>query len=326
MSAIDLAGVLDAIRPFDAFVVCTHAGPDGDAIGSMLAMRHLLQALGKSQVVCLCDDSVPRMFQWLSGAEDIRVGPEAFVDGDLVILVDVSRRHRLGRVGEALEERHRVLVVDHHLDEAPCGALNFVDPSYAATGEILADLYEAAGLTPTLSAAECMYVAQVTDTGGFRFASTNGRSHRIAARLVDTGIDVADISTRVFDALSPTKFALLVAVLDRVQLTHGGRVATSFVTGEELQRLKASGEDVDGLVNLARNIEGVDVAMLLKEVGPRATKVSLRSRRSFNSAEFLGPFGGGGHAGAAGATLPLSLESARTTLLEAVSRVLGVAP
>ncbi len=326
MSAVDLHGVLDAVRRSDSFVICTHVGPDGDAVGSMLAMAHLIRALGKSNVVCLCEEPVPRMFQWLTGANEIHVGVEELAPCDLVVVVDVSRRHRLGRIGDAITDGQRVLVVDHHLDDAPCGTLNFVDPSYAATGEIIADLYEAANLTPTLSAAECMYVAQVTDTGGFRFASTNGRSHRIAARLVDTGLDVAEISTRVFDALSPTKFALLVAVLDRVRLTHGGRVATSFVTEEELQRLKAAGEDVDGLVNLARNIEGVDVAMLLKEVGPNATKVSLRSRRPFNSAEFLGPFGGGGHAGAAGATLALPLEPARTTLLEAVSRVLGVAP
>ncbi len=323
MTTIDLAAVVRELRAADSFLLGTHVSPDGDAIGSMLALRHLLTALGKERVVCACADPVPRTYRWLPGADDIVDGRDVRGDFDLAVIVDVSRTSRIGTVADAIRPPTRTLVIDHHLDDCPCGDLNFIDPSYAAVGEVVTELFSTAGVALSREAAMCAYVALATDTGSFRFSSTTARSHRMAARLVETGIDVAEISARVFDAMSQTKFRLLVRVLGRVQFTHGGRVAYSEVTASELEELSVTGEDLDGIINSARNIDGVEVAMLFKEVGPGTTKVSLRSRSAFNSARFLQRFGGGGHAGAAGATLSLPLREARAVVLEEAAQSLG---
>jgi len=325
MSAIDLPGVVEELRRAEKILITTHVSPDGDAIGSMLAACHLLTALGKTDVTCACDDPVPPLFRWLPGADAVRSPDGLAGPYELAVILDVSRRDRIGRVSDHIGAGTRVMVVDHHLDDSPCGDLNFIDSSYGAIGEIVTELFEISGAPLSREAAQCAYVAVATDTGSFRFSSTNARSHRVAARLLETGIDVAEISSRIFDAMSLAKFRLMSRVLARVQFTCGGRVAFSEVTAREMQELSASGEDLDGLVNFARNIDGVEVAMLFKETGPSTTKVSLRSRRTFNSALFLQRFGGGGHAGAAGATIALPLAEARTRVLEEAGCLLGEA-
>lgn len=323
MSRTDLAGVVGELRKADSFLVSTHVSPDGDAIGSMLGMYHLLRALGKRRITCACADAVPRLYRWLPAVEEVVDVSGVQGPYDLVVIVDVSRRSRIGNVSDAIPAGTPVLVVDHHLDDEPCGDVNFIDPSYAAVGEIIADLFEAAGLCMSREAAECAYVALTTDTGSFRFSSTTARSHRVAARMLDAGIDVGEISGRIFDAMTLAKFRVMAHVLSHLQFAQGGRVAFGEVTLREIQELDSTGEELDGLINFARNIDGVEVAMLLKEVGPACTKVSLRSRPSFNSAVFLQRFGGGGHAAAAGATLALPLREARARLLREVACCLG---
>jgi phosphoesterase RecJ-like protein len=143
--------------------------------------------------------------------------------------------------------------------------------------------------------------------------------------LLAAGIDVADIVMRIFDTTSMTKFRLMANVMHRLQFACGGRVAYSEVTNAEIEELAAGGEDLDGFVNLARNIDGVEVAMVFKETGPATTKVSLRSRKTFNSALFLQRFGGGGHAGAAGAVIDLPIAQARAKVLGEVECELGEA-
>ncbi|MDX9972070.1 MAG: bifunctional oligoribonuclease/PAP phosphatase NrnA [FCB group bacterium] len=323
MTAIDLAGVVSELRRAQSFLVTTHASPDGDAIGSMLATRFLLEAMGKERVTCICHDPVPGIYRWLPGAGEIRTPDDPLEPFELAVIVDVSQRNRIGRVGDRIPAGVRTLVIDHHLENGPCGDLNFVDPTYAATGEIMTELFEVAGVPLSVEAAECAYVALATDTGSFRYSSTTARSHRMAERLMAAGIDVGRISERVFDFMSLAKFRLMAHVLQRTQFACAGRVAYNEVSLREMQDLAAKSEDLDGLVNLARNVEGVEVAMMFKETGPASTKVSMRSNRDFNAALFLQRFGGGGHACAAGATIALSLSEARTSVLNEIEVLLG---
>lgn len=323
MTAIDLAGVVSELRRADSFLITTHASPDGDAIGSMLAVRFLLEAMGKTRVTCVSHDPVPKVYRWLPGVTEVRRPSDSIEPFDLAVIVDVSQRGRIGRVGDHIPAGVRSLVIDHHLETQPCGDVNFVDPTYAATGEIITELFEVADMPLSVEAAECAYVALATDTGSFRYSSTTARSHRMAERLINAGIDVGSISERVFDFMSLAKFRLMSHVLQRMQFACDGRVAYNEVSLRELQELSAKSEDLDGLVNLARNIEGVEVAMLFKEIGPASTKVSMRSNRDFNSALFLQRFGGGGHACAAGATMSLPLNQARESVLGEVESLLG---
>ena len=315
--------VLEAVSAGDSFLVTSHTSPDGDSIGSMLCVYHLLRALGKRDVLCVNEDPVPRNYQWLSGASDIVTDSGCCKAVDVAIVVDVARMDRLGRVRESVAKAKKVIVIDHHLEDRPDGDIRFVDATYGAVGEMVVELFLAAGAPISREAAECAYVSIITDTGGFRFANTTARSHRIAAALLEAGINVPEISSRVFDELSMPKFKLLTRVLERMRCDAGGRVAYSTLTAADIEGASAELEDFSGLVDFARNIRGVDVGILFREVNEHSTKVSVRSHSTFNSAKFLRKFGGGGHSGAAGATLELPLEEACAAVLKEIRQELN---
>jgi len=327
MSRTELRDIVEAFRRAQSFVVLSHPGPDGDAVGSTLALAHLLDALGKEQVVCVNDDPVPRIYRWLSGAERIvRSDTCPPVSADMAVLVDVSRRDRVGKAARVIPDSRPLVVLDHHLEERPEGDLNFVDPTRSSVGEIVADLFEAAGLEMSREAAQCAYVALVTDTGGFRYTNTNARCHRVAARLLEAGVDAAAVSARLFDTMSAPKFDLLRRVVHRMQREVDGRLAHTYLKMEDMEEACAGLEDLEGLVNFGRNIDGVVVGALFRELGPEETKVSLRARAPFNCAQFLDQFGGGGHPGAAGATIEAPLASATRQVLKQLRIDLGDLP
>ena len=324
MSKTELSDIVEVFRRAQSFLVLSHPGPDGDAVGSTLALAHFLEALGKKQVMCVNDDPVPRTYRWLSGAKRIvRTDACPPVSADMVVLIDVSRRDRVGNAAQVIPDSRPVVVLDHHLEQRPEGDLNFVDPTRSSVGEIVADLFEAAGLQMSLEAAQCAYVALVTDTGGFSYTNTTPRCHRIAARLLEAGVDAAGVSARVFDTMSVPKFDLLRRVVQRMQRDVDGRLAHTYLKMQDMDEASAGIEDLDGLANFARNIEGVVVGAMFRELAPKETKVSLRARPPFNCAQFLERFGGGGHAGAAGATLEAPLADASQQVLEPLRAHLG---
>ncbi|MDK1021886.1 MAG: 30S ribosome-binding factor RbfA [Candidatus Hydrogenedentes bacterium] len=323
MNLIDLKGVVEECRGADSFLVTTHSNPDGDAIGSLLAMRHFLNALAKEDVTCACHDPAPRIYDWLPGATEIVNADNLRATYDLVVVLDVAQLDRIGSVALRLSPEQRILVLDHHREENPCGTVNFIDHTYASASEIVTELFDASGLPISREAAECAYVGLTTDTGSFKYANTDARAHRCAARLLETGIDVSDISSRVFDVMSLPKRDLLRRVLERLQVSDCARYAWSYLTGQDMIEAGAMSEDVDGLVNFVRNLEGVEVGMLFRELERNRLKVSMRSRGRLNAADVLRPLGGGGHAGAAGATLHLPMEEGRARVLQAVEEALG---
>ncbi len=312
MLKLGLEAVIEELRAADSFFLTSHVNPDGDAVGSVLAMRYFLEALGKHNITCYLSDPVPKRYAHLPGAKAIQTGNiKSTPSYDLALVLDVSRRDRMGQAVDYVPAHQKTLIIDHHLEEEPEGTSGYIDATYAATGEIVAALYEAAELPMSIFAAHCIYVAQITDTGGYRFSNTSPRSHRIAAALLETGIDAAEICRDVFDVLPLPKMYLLQRVLDRLALSAEGRLAVSYVCQQDLTDVAASREDMDGLINYVRNIEGVEIAALFTEVAPDATKVSLRAAAGFNAAQFLNGYGGGGHAAAAGATIEESLEAVR---------------
>ncbi len=326
MPKATLGEIVQEIREGDSFLLLSHAAPDGDAIGSMLCMYHLLRAIGKNDVTCLNDDTVPRIYSWLPGAELLQSSAafSAPLPASHAIVVDAASKARVGAAGNLVEPNARWIAIDHHPDERSTMDLAFVDPAYSAVGEILVELFDEAQIPLSIEAATCAYVSITTDTGGFRYANTTARSHRIAARLIEAGVDAAEVSSRVFDMMSVAKFDIMKRVVERIQRIADGRVAYSMLTLKDLRETSAKSEDVDGLINFARNIEGVELGIMFRETGPLATKVSMRSRRSFNCGEFLEALGGGGHAGAAGATIEMSLTETRRMILERVRSALGV--
>lgn len=315
MGLTDLDGIVAALKEIESAVVVSHLHPDGDAVGSVLAMGYFLESLGTAKVRCVLEDSTPRIYRWLPGVDRIVSSEDLGDEFDTLVIVDVAQLDRIGKLGERDLSGKRIIVVDHHLAETPEGRVNFVDPTYSSCGEIIADLFEAAGIPFSKEAALCIFVALVTDTGGFRYSNTNARSHRIAARLMEEDIDVAEVCERVFEVMSEGKFQLLRRVLDRMVIEGDAGIAYSKVFRKDIEDVNAKSEDFDGLVNFVRNIEGVRVGILFRELEEKRTKVSVRARDGFNAADFLEEFGGGGHAGAAGVTMAKPLEEAEVELL-----------
>ncbi|MBM3288648.1 MAG: bifunctional oligoribonuclease/PAP phosphatase NrnA [Candidatus Hydrogenedentes bacterium] len=307
--------VLEAFREGTRFVVTSHVSPDGDAIGSVLGIAHLLRGMGKRDVTCVLEDPVPRVYTWLDGADAIVTPDRAGGPFDTAVLIDAHAGDRSGRSAAVLNGADTFVVIDHHLVERADGHVKWVDPTYAAAGEMVYDLFMRGGVPLTKAAAECIYTAQTTDTGSFRYSNTTARSHRIASVLMDAGIDIRAITERVIDTMSRGKYGLLQRVLGRIQFGAGGTVAHAAIYANDLAETGALPEDTDGLINYLRNIEGVRVAMIFREAKDGKTKVSFRTQADLNAADICRAFGGGGHAVAAGATLEGTIAEARGKVL-----------
>jgi phosphoesterase RecJ-like protein len=316
MTKNDAGAILDALRNASRVLITSHVSPDGDAIGSVLSLAHLTRALGVDDVVVSLHDPVPRVYDWLSGAGKI-LAPDR-VDGhfDLVLVADANLLERCGAVSELISDDTALAIVDHHLTDVPTESAHIIDPTYAATGEIVVDLFDAAGISLNRDVAECIYVALSTDTGNFRYANTTARSHHVAARLIDAGVNVREITSRIIDTMTIGKFQLLRRLLDRAEFGDDGRIAHAFITEDDLTETEALAEDVDGLINYLRNLEGVQLAILFRQSAPNMTKASFRSQPEINSAKIAQHFGGGGHAMAAGASLPWPLADAKARLFQ----------
>ena len=323
MARSDLAGIAAAMREAASVLITTHAHPDGDAVGSMLALAELARALGCRRVQCVVADPVPRLYRWLPGVDAVAAPSKAETPVDLLVLVDASSPERAGSAAKVFLHAASIAIVDHHVEDPPEGCLAFIDSSYAAAGEIVVELFEAAGVAMSRDAAVCAYVAIATDTGGFRFSNTTARTHRMAAALVDCGVDAGAVSARIFDAMPPSKVELLRGVLNRLEFHADGRLVFGAVSQADIAAAGALDEDFDGLINYARNVEGVELAVLVREMVDGQWKVSCRSGAGVSCAQMMKGFGGGGHERAAGATLDLPLDEVRACVLNAGCEALG---
>jgi len=300
-------------------LIASHVSPDGDAVGSVLGLAHFLKLAYGIDAHCALSDPVPRLYQWLPDVEKI-TPPEAVpTDVDLYIVADTHQVERTGRVAEFVANDVPVIVIDHHIVTGDVPPHSYIDSTAAAVGEMVGELFAYTQTPLTPEAATACYVALSTDTGCFRYPSTSTRSHRIASTLIEGGANVGEVTERVFDQMSPAKFALLGRVLERVEMLAGGRAAVTRLTLADLAECDAAHEDTDGLINFLRNVDGVDVAVFCREAEPNVTKVSFRARPGIDASALARHFGGGGHAAAAGVTINQPLAQACEAVLAHVS-------
>ncbi len=320
---LDLPTLIDEMKSSDRIMLTTHERPDGDALGSLLGLWYWLEVQGKNQIVPLIERPVPKMYSFLPRAGKIYTLEDENlprIDVDTVIVVDVASLERIGEVAEKVQTKHKVLVIDHHETLENNGLMGFVDPSYAACGEIISEIFINTNTPFIQESAICLYVAQATDTGGYRFSNTNARSHRIASHLMETHFDLEEINTRIFDTITISQFELMKRVLSRAKLEVQGKVSYSYLTQKDFEQIGASLEDCHNLVNTLREIDGVSVGVLFTEINSEKTKISIRSRKNFHAGDFLTQYGGGGHRCAAGGTLNMPLEYAKEVILQAIER------
>jgi phosphoesterase RecJ-like protein len=317
------AAILEVMRKGERFLVCSHSRPDGDAVGSMLAMGMLLKQMGKSADLVTAD-RIPTIYRGLPGAEAIRTALRVHGPYDAVILLECDG---IGRAKLRGLDAFFLVNIDHHVSGRPFGNLNWIDCSAASVGEIVYRLVRAAGGTVTPEMATCLYTTVLTDTGGFCYGSTNASTFELARELVVAGADPLAIAQEVCFSTQTAKILLLGAAL--ANLKREGRLAWLWVTHGDMIRTCAAEEDCEGIVNFAICISGVEAAAFLRELPDHRVRLSLRSKGKMNVAAVAEQLGGGGHETAAGCTmegpLPAALERILSLLREGVARMTGEA-
>ncbi|WP_420457287.1 DHH family phosphoesterase [Rubrivirga sp.] len=308
----DLSAVRDALVGADRVVMTTHLRPDGDAIGTELALARALQTLGKT-VTVLNADRVPRNLDWL--AEEQPAGllhvyesgdlaqAQAVADADVLLVVDANAAHRLGDVGDVFRKAGKpVLLLDHHPDPERWFDVACVRTDTAAAAEIAYDLI--AGIDPALidrAVATALYVGIMTDTGSFRYGATTPRTHAIVADVLERGdLRPEPIHVAIFDGRSREGLALLSASLATITTHYDGRLATLFVTQDMVRQSGAFFDETEGLINYGLALDGVLAAVIFLEL-PSGVKLSFRSKGDCPINGWATRFGGGGHPNASGA-------------------------
>lgn len=305
-----LGEIIQYIRSENSFCVVGHVRPDGDCIGSQLAIALALKAAGK-QVTVWNDDPVPSKLAFMDEGKLVRP-PKSGQSFDCVIATDAASFERLGRTGGFIGERKVLINIDHHESNTRYGDLNWVSPLQPSTGELIYALLQAINWPVTRDIADCLFTAISTDTGSFQYATTRPETYRIAGELVESGARIATICNEVYQSYPLSRVRLLRHTYNRFRLTHEERIAYLWLKKADYSRSGASPADSEGLIDHIRSIEPVVVACLFEEVDENTTRVSLRSKsKSIDVNQIAGLFGGGGHAAAAGARIsgtPLSVQ------------------
>jgi bifunctional oligoribonuclease and PAP phosphatase NrnA len=290
------ARIADEIRRRQRFVLSSHVRPDGDAIGSQLAMAFALWHLGKD-VRLVNHDAPPTPMQVFPGVVQIEVADRIEDPGDAVIVMECGELSRTGVDGF---ERGFVINIDHHLGNTGFGALNWFDPSAAACGEMVFDLVRELGVPLTREIATHVYVAIITDTGSFRWSNITSRTFDICGQCVEAGIDPPAIAGAIFDSNSLGRLKLFGAVLSKMELDPSGRVATVYVDQKLARECGGTYEDTEGIVNLPLTVKDIEAVAFFKEAGPDDWRVSMRSKGNVDVNAIAKQFGGGGHKNASG--------------------------
>jgi phosphoesterase RecJ-like protein len=314
----ELGAVADAIRSNDRFLVTTHENPDGDALGSLLAAKLGLEALGKDVVTYLSGETpLPREYSWMPLDNLRRSLPDDAADRVLLAL-DCANESRLGPDPEVLASAPLVVNVDHHHDNSRFGGVNFVVADASSTGEIVRDLLRELDVDLTPDIAEALYIALVTDTGRFQYTNTTPKALRLAAELVEAGADVHKIFQGVYESVQFAKLKLLARALERAQVYEGGRLVISYLLRDDFKEVGAAEPYSEGIIDYLRAVEGADMAALIREP-PRGNvprRVSLRaSTDELDVSEIARRSGdGGGHRQAAGFSSEASIDEITETI------------
>jgi bifunctional oligoribonuclease and PAP phosphatase NrnA len=317
-----VSAILEAKR----VVLAAHVNPDGDTLGCVLALTHLLRGLGK-EAIPLSADGVPDIYRWIPGAEWVQTGTERR-DFDLAIVCDAGALERVGKsVAPVVQSAPRLMDIDHHVADGPFGDIRLLNSRAAATAELVWELIlaveSATGSEPaTKEIAACLMVGLVTDTGSFRFPNVTPKTFLLAARLQRLGAVPAEIYELVYENKSFASLKLLGRALDALQTTADGRIAWTHVTAADFASTGAEDADTEGIVTHVRAVQGVQIGILFREVPGGKIRISLRAREGADVNKIANVFGGGGHKLAAGCSVaPPLADVEKAVLAEAVRQL-----
>ena len=313
------AEILEALRSSERVVVTAHAHPDGDAMGSCLALAWALHSLGK-QVCVFNEDGVPGFLSFLSSPSPVVTDVDALPwEPELIAVLDCGDRARVGEKLQPLMDCVPTLDIDHHLANPLFGSAgNWAVPSASATGELVGLIVQELGVPMQGPLAESLYVALSSDTGNFSYGNTTPLALRLTAQLREQGLDIAALREKLENNWSEAKLRLWGRLMAETRILEDGRLAAAFVTRAVLAETGSCREDAEGFVEQLRRLSSVRVALLLREDekdGKVVTKASLRSSGDDSVRDVAAQFGGGGHKNAAGSTLAMDAEQALEALL-----------
>ena len=295
--------IVRALKAAKNVLVSTHIHPDGDALGSQIAMGNILRSQGKN-VFLYGEEQVSHLYRFLPGSAGIESLLPALNGFDCAIALDCGDCHRLGAAMDSLLTVHPFVVVDHHVGHQEFGDLRWIAPDRASTGEMVYDLAEALGAELSYESAYCLYAAIVSDTGSFKYSSTSAETFRIAGELLRKGVKPAEVSGKLFDNFTVKRLNLMRLVLDSLQLYADDQLAIIAAPREVFLRTGTTQADAETFINYPRSLNTVKVAVFLKETEKGLVSVSLRSKgKDHDVAQVAAAFGGGGHRNAAGCKL-----------------------
>jgi len=333
----DLEKIINIVQVQNRFLVVSHENPDGDAIGSMLALGLGLEMIGKD-VALYNRDGATAALRFLPGSEKINSSLDDIRgDFDATFIVDCTDTSRVGEEFERFKGSGRcgtTIIIDHHQTTKPSADLYLLNPNASSTGMIIYSFLktlslrlgsgQALKITPDI--AENLYTTIVVDTGSFRYSNTIPETFEVAAELVRLGASPSDISQTLYETEPLRRLRLLGLVLPTLEVTEDGRIASIIINREMFQATGTTKEDTEGFVNFPRSINGVEVAVLFREEEPRdgnsRWKLSLRSKGKVNAARIAEKFGGGGHERAAGCTITGTLADIKRSIFSSINEAL----
>lgn len=311
--------ILKEIKKAEKIVILTHESPDGDAIGSSLAMKLMLEEWNKKADVIIPEYS--RLFDFLPAIDQVKKESD-IKNYDLAISVDGADLKRLAKK-EYFENANKTIVIDHHGSNNMYGDINYVNPVSPACCEILAGMFGYFQIDITKEIGSCLMTGIITDTGGFRHIGITPETFEFTAELIRKGVNVPDIYKRTLRTKTKANFLLTQKVMDRMEILENGKVTFTYITSQDEKEVGAEPGDHEGLVEIGRDIEGVEVSIFIRQKNEEnAYKISLRSGNTVNVSDVCLMFGGGGHPRAAGALVQGDVEQVKEKVLKEVKKAL----
>ena len=313
-----LDNILEEINKAENIVILTHENPDGDAIGSGLAMYHALKAYGKKPDIIVPEHS--RTFNCLPGIDELKT--ESDIEHyDLAIALDCAAIKMLNGFADYFENAKVKVCIDHHSTNTMFGDYNYVNPAAPACSQILLVILEYFGIEISKEIGTCILAGIITDTGGFKYQGVTAETFEFVAWLLNKGVNVSKLYRQVLEVKTKANFELHRLASNRIEFLENGKVAYTYITAEDEKGVNAESGDHEGIVEIGRSVEGVEVSIFVRET-EKGCKISLRSNDYVNVADACIVFGGGGHARAAGCTIQGSVEQAKEKILKEVIRLL----
>lgn len=306
-----LDNILEEIEKADSIAILTHENPDGDAVGSSLAMYIALKTMGKNPDIIIPE--MPRIYEFLP--ETDKIIKEARVEQyDLAIALDAATLKMLNGFTKCYEEAKVKVTIDHHGTNTMFGDYNYINPAAPACAQILITIFEYFKVEITKEIGTCILTGIITDTGGFQYQSTTAETFDFAAGLLRKGVNVSEIYKKVMNTKSKSNFELRKRAIDRMEFLEDGKISFTYITKKDFEEVISESGDHEGIVEEGRNIEGVEVSIFLRETD-KGFKASLRSNEYVNVSDICLMFGGGGHVHAAGCNIQMPLEQAKEKII-----------